>query len=259
MTIASVDDYFASVKQVLELQRSGSRTTIATDWYTGFDLAGQPGAGSLTPSANTGVEPDDTLTGAPAINSFAGGATGYLTRVAFSCSVACRLALFDRLFYSGGFNSNGTVTQTGGDYSDRLPGSDASGIELWLECAVAGTPGTLTVTYTNSLGVSGHTAVLTPGVMTVGRCIQFPLQAGDAGVQSVQSVQTASHTSGTYNIMALRPLWQSYVPITNGGDIHDQFKTGAPQVFDTSSLLLLHAPTSTTIGITEMSIEIASK
>lgn len=263
MSITKLDDYIASVKQVIAFQRSGARTTIANDWFQTLDLAGQPGAGTLAGGVAAGTKPTDATSGYPTITNFAGGAIGYLTRVAFAGTALLRIGLFDRLMLAGTYGANATTTITA-TYGDRLPGNvsgsggDATGIQLWLECVTAGTLGTITITYTNSAGTGSRTTAITPAALTVGRNIQFTLQAGDTGVQSVQSVQVASYTSGTYNLSVLRPLWTNRVPLANFADVHDFTRTGMPQVFDSSALLVMVNTDSTSLGITEMSLEIAS-
>lgn len=110
MTIATLDNYIAAVKEVETWVKSASVTTVAGIPWTVFDQVGQPGAGTLA-IGNTanGLVPDDTVAGYPLIASF-GGAAGYLSGIDFSSSVACRLMLFDRLFAAGAYVFNADVT-----------------------------------------------------------------------------------------------------------------------------------------------------
>jgi hypothetical protein len=49
VTIATKDGLVAAkvAAQDLQIYRSGVRTTVALGWFTTFDLAGNPGAGTL--------------------------------------------------------------------------------------------------------------------------------------------------------------------------------------------------------------------
>lgn len=98
MTIATLDNYIASAKQRVTLSKTTTRTTVATGWYSMFDVAGNPGAGTLAgTSTAAGVVPTDATAGTPSLNTFSGSA-GYISNIQFGCTVACRIAVFDMLF-----------------------------------------------------------------------------------------------------------------------------------------------------------------
>lgn len=266
MAITSIDGYIAAPKQVIEWFRSASRTTIAAAWFSVLDLAGQPGGGTLAGTSTTaGVVPDDTVTGYPTLNAFGGGGAniGYLTRFNFGNSVAGRMGLWDCLFKAGAYAGTG-VSQTLASqpsYSGRIPGSDYSGTELWIDCvtALAATL-TVTVTYTNQAGTTGQTtgAVSVGGALTVGRAIQLPLQAGDTGIQKIESVTATGAASGTFNVLVLRPLATGRVVVAGAGDAYDLLRTGMPQVFATTALHVMVSPDSTSTGVPEITLEIAN-
>lgn len=263
MSINTLDNYIASIKQEVQFVKTASRTTVAAAWFSIFDLAGAPGAGTLAGvSAATGVVPDDTVAGYPALDSFGGGNTGYFSRCDFGSSVACRIAVFDRLFVAGPQAFNAAVTLSGPpSYAARVPNSDYKGLEIWAEQVTAATGNqTWNVGYTNDVGTPGSTtgAVGIGAAPTLGRCFQLPLQAGDAGVQSIQTITGGTATVGTANIMVLRPLWTGRVRIINDGDIHDLIKTGLVQIFASSALYVLIAADSTATGVPEMQIEVAN-
>lgn len=263
MSIVSLDDYIAATRQRVTYSKSGTRTTSTAVYASLFDLPGNP-AGVVLGVGNTanGVVHTDATAGYPAINSFAGGAVGYLGSVQFSSSVACRIALFDCLFSAGAyaFNANTTLASQP-SYSSRVPGgTDFTNIELWVEVATTLTGNlAVTVEYTNQDGVTGRIASLTIPSGVFGRNWQIPLQVGDTGVQRVNRIQGATATAGTFNIHVMRRLWNGRVRVANDGDVHDLFKTGLPQVFDTSALRLLVAPDSTSSGSPEFQFEIVHK
>lgn len=264
MTILSPSDYIASSKQRVQLVKTGARTTVAAGWFSMFDVAGAPGAGTLN-VGNTanGLVPDDTVAGYPPVNAFGASATGYISKVEFGSSVASRVALFDRVFVAGAYAFNAATTlATQPSYAARLPSTDYNGLEIWIEAVTAftGNP-SVAVTYTNSAGTAGRTTgtFATGSALTLGRCMQLPLQAGDSGVQKIESVTATVATVGTFNVMVLRPLWAGRVKIANDGDLHDLLRTGLPQIYDTSALYMLVAADSTAGGVPELMIEVANK
>lgn len=262
MTVLSIDNYLASTRQKVPMTKTGGRTTVAAGWFSLFDVAGQPGAGTLAGSSTTaGVVPADTTAGFPPINSF-GGATGYLANVEFGSSVACRIALFDCLFKAGAyaFNAN-TALSSQPSYSGRVPGSDYKGLEIWVETVTAATGNqTWNVTYTDESGNTGATtgAVGIGAAPTVGRCWQLPLASGDSGVQAITNVAGGTGSAGTANILVLRPLWQGRVKIANDGDLHDLIRTGMPQIYDTSALYMMVCPDSTAAGVPDLNLVVAA-
>lgn len=263
MAIATLNDYIASAKQGVPITKTGGRTTVAAGWFSLFDVAGSPGAGTLA-GVNTanGVVPDDTVAGYPPINSFGGSAQGYLSKVDFGSSVACRISIYDRLFVAGAYAFNASVSLASQpSYSARVPNLDYGVTELWMEAVTAftGNP-SIAVTYTNGAGVAARTTgtVAIGLAPTVGRCIQLPLQAGDSGLQKIESVTATVATVGTFNLMVLREIWSGRVRIANDGDVHDLLKTGLRRVYDTSALYVLVSPDSTAAGVPDLKLEIAN-
>jgi hypothetical protein len=263
MAIATLNDYIASTKQRVQWMKTAARTTIAAQWFSLFELAGEPGAGTLAGTSTTaGVVPNDSTAGCPVINAFGGSATGYLSKIEFGNSVACRIAVFDMLWKGGAylFNAN-TALSSQPSYSARLPGTDYKGLEIWAETVTAATLNqTWNVTYTNENGTTAHTtgAVGVGSAPTLGRCWQLPLQSGDAGVQTITNVAGGTGSAGTANILVLRPLWSGRVRMANDGDVHDMLRTGLPQVFTDSAIYVLVAADSTASGVPEMCLEIAN-
>lgn len=268
MTIATLNDLIASAKQGVPWGKTGARTTVASTYFSTFDLAGNPGAGVLaggqtTGSTTAGIVPTDATPGYPPINNFAGGALGYLSRVDFGSSVACRMALYDRLYVAGAFafNAAAGAMSSQPSYATRLPGTDYTLTELWLEQVTAGTGiQSVAVTYTNQSGVAGRTTgTVAMGVAgTVGRCQQLPLQAGDAGIQKIESVTGTIATAGTFNIMVLRELWTGRVKIANDGGNAGALETGLVQIYDTSAIYALVAADGTSIGLPDCKFQVAS-
>lgn len=263
MAITTIDGLIASLKQTIIFNKTASRTTIAAIPFSVFDLAGAPGAGTLA-VGNTanGIVPIDTLSGNPLINAFSGANIGYLARVDFSNTVACRMMLYDRVFSAGAYAFNAAVTLASQpSYVSRLPNSDYNGLEIWIEAVTAFTGNqSIAVTYTNLDGITGRTTgtIATGVAPTIGRMLRLPLQAGDNGVQKIESVTSTVSTVGTFNVHVMRKLWAGRVKFANDGDIHEFTKTNMPQVFDTSSLFYIIQADSTSTGIPTIDIDIVN-
>lgn len=262
MAIASLDQWVAAAKQGINWVKTATRTTVATAWFSLFDVAGNPGAGVLAgTSTAAGVVPTDATVGCPMINFSTG--TGYLSQVDFGSSVACRLKLFDMLFKAGAYAFNAAQALTGQpSYSSRMPGgTDYTNTQIWVEAVTAftGNP-TITVQYTNQAGATGRsTGAIALGLApTVGRMIQLPLQAGDTGVQNISNVTCTVATVGTFNVLVLRPLWSGRVKVANDGDIHGLDKTAMPVVYPDSALVFAVNADSTSSGIPDIEFVIAN-
>lgn len=263
MTIATLDQLIASAKQRITQKKTGSRTTVANFWFTAFDLAGDPGAGTLAGTSTTaGVVPTDATTGVPIINAFGASATGYLMNVDFASNLACRMMIADVLFKAGAYSFNSNVTLSAQpSYASRVPDGDYSTTEIWIETVTAFTGNlSIAITYTNQDGATAHTTgtVATGVAPTLGRMIPIPLAAGDTGVQKIESVVASVATVGTFNVLVLRPLWTGRVPLAGGGDNHDYLRTGLPVVFADSALALFLNMDGTTSGVPEVTMTIAN-
>lgn len=263
MAWATLNDFIVSAKQYLSLAKTATRTTVAAAWFTVFDLAGNPGAGTLAGTSTTaGVVPTDATAGFPAIDAFGASATGVLAQVDYGSSVACRMKLFDCVFKAGAYAFNAATTLSAQpSYASRMPGGSYKDTQIWVECVTAFTGNmSVAVTYTNQDGVTARTTgtVATGVAPTVGRLIQLPLQAGDTGVQKIESVTATVATVGTFNVLVLRPLWSGRVRVANDGDVHDLLKTGMPQLFADSALMLAVSADSTSSGIPELELVIAN-
>lgn len=261
MSITTFDQWIAGAKQVIPYTKTTTRTTVANRWFSLFDIAGNPGAGSLA-IGNTanGAVPTDATAGYPTI-TFSSG-TGYLSGVDFGSTVASRLGLYDRLFNSGAhaFNAADTLGSQP-SYSSRIPGGNYAGTQIWIECVTSftGTP-SIAVTYTDQSGNAGATTgtVSMGAALTIGSMIQMPLASGDTGVQKIESVTATVASGGTFNVLVLRPLWSGRVRAANDGDTHGLDRTGMPVVYADSAVFLAVNADSTSSGVPDLGIVIVS-
>jgi len=263
MSIASLDELIASVRQRVSLQKTAVRTTVAAIPFGVFDVAGQPGAGTLA-VGNTaaGIVPTDALAGYPAIQNFAAGTKGYLAGLEFYNTVAARLALYDTLFSAGAFAFNANVTLASQpSYAARVSDGNYNGLEIWIEAVTAFTGSqSIAVTYTNQDGATGRTTgtIATGVAPTIGRMLRLPLQAGDKGVQKIESVVSSVSTVGTFNVHVLRPLWSGRIGAANQVDSHDFMRVGLPEIFQDSALRAIVTADSTSSGLLELIATIAA-
>ena len=262
MAITTLDGLIGATKQRVRWTKTTNRNTLGSTWFSLFDIAGQPGAGTLA-AGNTanGIVPTDATAGYPIISAFGGGATGYLGRVSFANTQTCRIALFDRLFVAGAyaFNAN-TTLGTQPSYAARVPNTDYSGLELWAEQVTAATGNqAVTVTYTNQGGTGTRStgAVGIGSAPTIGRCWNLPLQSGDSGVQSVDVVRGTVATAGTFNVMVLRRLAEGRVTAQNLADRQSVVDVGALlQVFADSAFYVLISTDTSSSGIPEVDFQV---
>lgn len=275
MPISTLDQYIAAVKQRIPLIKNASRTSVALIPFSTFDLAGIPGAGTLAGSSTTsGVVPTDATTGCPIINFSTG--TGYITKLEFYNSVLSRLQLWDMLFKAGAyaFTAGTTTLSSQPAISSRCPdfsggASFGAGNEIWIEVTTAFVTGTawqVQVTYTNSAGTTGRTSIISAAqaaaALTQGKMFQLALQAGDSGVQKIESVIVTNGgtamTAGNFNVLILRPLGQARITVANSTVIQDMLATGMPIIYQDSALIVTVQADSTSTGLPDVLIEIAS-
>ena len=264
MAITTLDGYIAASKQRLKWFKSASRTGVAAMPESVFDVAGNPGAGTLN-VGNTanGLVHTDATNGYPVINAFGGSNTGYITKVEYGSTVAGWIEIYDRLFTCGAYSFNSNVTLASQpSFSSRVPGgTDFHGLGLWFEgvTAFTGNPA-VTITYTDQDGNAGHTTgSYNPGYAPIlGRCFQIPLASGDSGIQKIESVLCGTATAGTFNVNVLRPLWSGRCISNNAGDVHDLLRTGLVQVFADSALFVMITADSTATGIPDVVVEITN-
>ena len=257
MAITTLDGVIAAVKRRVVYQKTASRTAVANIPFSVFDLAGQPGAGTLA-VGNTanGIVPTDAVAGYPALATAA--ATLYLNRLQGRSAVACWIDVYDCLFSAGAyaFNANTTLASQP-SYAGRVPGTDYNGLELWLEAVTAFTGSqSIAITYLDQAGVSSATGTIATGVAPiVGRMFQMPLAAGDSGIQRLDVVTSTVSTVGTFNVHIMRWLYGFRINGANQGVVANLLDTGLPQIYDTSALRFVVTADSTATSLPSIRME----
>jgi hypothetical protein len=259
MAITSIDALVANLAAGQKQPFSkASITTAAGFWYSLWNAAGQPGAGSYAVgNTSAGVVPTDATIGCGPVNAFAAN-PGYLTNLVGSSATAGILRIYDRVYHAGTYTTASlATTNLSGQpsFSGRVPGANYSQCELWLEITAAcgATNTTVTFTYTDQDANPGASGTFDPANfngLPLHRMYQGRLAAGDTGVSKLESV-TVGGATGTlnFNLVILRPLAQVVIPLANVVEATlDPFKLGLPQIYDTSCLAFMFLATAATSG-----------
>lgn len=263
MAITTLDGLLAAAKQRIIISKTASATAVAVQAQSVFAQAGNPGAGTLAgTSTTTGVKPDDATAGCQPVNAFGGGATGYISRLEFNSSVACRIQLYDMLAKYGAYAFNASTTgNTPVNISSRVPGgTDYTGLELWFEQVTAGTlVQNVAVTYNDNAAVSRATGTIAaPAAMILGRMFQLPLAAGQIGIRGITGVVGSVASAGTFNLLIMRALGEARIRVANDGQVQDALGTGMPIIFADSALVIIVTPDSTATGLPEAIIDVSN-
>jgi hypothetical protein len=165
------------------------------------------------------------------------------------------------------FTTDGTGTHTITWFNDRDLATAGAGLRAYLVCSSgaattamgAATPN-LDITYTRQATGGTDTGRATPTVLPIGTTAApkgnivysgagagkygpfLPLQAGDAGIQSIQNFRlSVSYVSGVLNLVLCRPLCTipvSTVGVAGERDFLNQIPS-LPRVFDGANLALI--------------------
>jgi hypothetical protein len=288
MAITSVSDLMAAFRQRVRFMKTGTRTSVTVGLtYTTRDLAGYPrsnpptnGAGSLVLTnvsgmTAAGLKPQGDNTNAPiwgVPEIYTNTGRYHLTHFELNAIgiAGGAFQLVDLIWAYGTITTNTTinVSSTGlTDISGRVPKkadgatADYSGVGIAVEFVVApGAGATVTVTYTDQDGNTGHTtgsnAIASLGA---GRILYLPLAAGDRGVRQVETIVTTNIGSGQINVFLYRDLALGTLANSADSDIRDVFMTGAEELFSTSALSIWEIAGGTTMGGFRAAAQVASK
>jgi hypothetical protein len=258
MAITTMDGLVAALAgaQRLVFQKA-SITTVAAFYYSLWSAGGAPGAGTLTiGNTTTGLVPTDATAGAPIINAFTGANTGYLTTFDAMLAQPGVLSIYDRLFHVGSISAAAAATTTLGtqpSYSSRVPGSDWSQCELWLEINVVipATAVTVTVSYQDGSNAT-QTATLDTSLTGAPSMRMLPFRLANAtGIQKINSITVATPAaSGSFNVVVQRNLVDHTIVSANiARPKKNPFDTGMPIVYADSCLAAMVLATATSSGV----------
>ncbi|QQP93555.1 hypothetical protein IGS68_33585 (plasmid) [Skermanella sp. TT6] len=267
MPITTMDDFIAGLTgspQEIPIYYGSSTTAVGGYANLNNTFGGNLYNQSLTPS--TPLIPTDATRGYPPLTAPAAGQSLYLARWGFASSVIQSCALYDRVYQVGGFSGTSTATQniaqTATLPATRAPDSGL-GLEIWLESydATGATASNVTVTYTNSDGITGRTATAAMiANFPIGRMLRIPLQDGDSGVASVQSVRLSASTgaAGNFGLALLRRKAVVHISSANTGIVQDFVALGMPVIDPDAALQFVQLSGSTGTGPTWGSLTLIS-
>jgi hypothetical protein len=256
MAIATLDEIIASTRRRVILLKTGSQTSVAFIPFTVFNLAGNPGLGTLA-VGNTanGIVPTDAIAGYPTV---AAAASLYINRINARNSVAGWIDLYDTVFSCGAYAYNADTTLASQpSYAARLPNTDYNGLELWIEAVTAFTGNqTVEINYLDQGGAAGDTGAIATGVAPIlGRMLQLSLAAGDSGIQQIVRVRSSVATVGTFNVHVMRWLWGCRINSAYYGVSESLLKSGLSQIYGDSALRIVVSADSTATGLPALRME----
>lgn len=259
MAITTLDGVLAGMQKpqfFSKFQWVGTGAGSVGRHYSSWGVPGIPCVGSY----------DNTLSGVhlqsisshvpgmiPRSNPVSGNA--YLGSFTVGSNMGGQVLLCDRLWHNGGLSVISTSPQTinsGNLYPRDINGSNAGeGVYAGLEVQAtvgAGTP-TITLTYTNSDGVSGRTGINITSTSANSAASSFyliGLQSGDKGIASIQTIQlNATWTSGVINLVLFRIIAAQAHSNSQFGFNQTVLTSGLPRIYNGTVPFILIAPQGT--------------
>ena len=239
----------------IPFMKTGTAPDVAGCWYCTSKDAGYPGAWTPgTPGVNGRITNGTTAADYGCI-PVANAATGanYLTALEMAASVNHTNDFFDVLWVNSGLVVTTTTAQA--ITTPTLPARDVNGTTDGEGCTIALLVTTvstnaaanagITVSYTNSKGVSGRTATLSaiagsqlPATAVVGTIVWFNLAVGDTGVRSIQSCTlTTTLLTGAISLMICRDICTIGTAVVN---VSTPKLNGAPGIKLYNGTCMLH-------------------
>jgi hypothetical protein len=257
MSIATLDAALAGMRPPVAFAKGVTATLVAGRPASLWALAGAPGAGAFDTTLNgVNLSSSSAQVAGQLAHTDPVSGNSYLARLSGAASQAGKLLLLDRIWHNGGITITSTsaqsITTPTFPARDNAGSSNGDGILLAVEVSGAtgtGTP-TLTASYTNQAGTSGHSASNLDAAVAssaIGAFYRLGLQAGDTGVRSVQSLTlSATWTSGTINLVAYRLLAELDLPGAFVPNALDALTSGFPQIPNGAVPFLVFIPSTTT-------------
>lgn len=215
----------------------GTAPEAAGQYYCFAKDSGAPGAWSPgTPGIN-GRNTDGTT--AEDLGCISAGTpvsgVNYIRDMVMTASQAGTFILADILWVNSGLVVTTTtaqaITQPTLPLRDNLGTSNGFGIGAGILVTTATTNAAaianITLSYTNSAGVSGRTATMSsyPATAVIGTFVPFQLAQGDVGIRSIQSITLGTTlTAGAISLLLFNFLGTTPVPLANVGSLAFQRK-----------------------------------
>jgi hypothetical protein len=233
-----------TIQTTKDISSGAINFVVLSGWYS----PGYPSAATGNTSGVAGQALTSSPNALPFNNPSSGSSyfTGVNSNPADQNSPS-NLLLIDRLWENSGLSPTVITAQTVNSVPwparDLDDSTNGRGVYIAFEVSAtmgAGAP-SMSMSYTNSAGVAGRTAVNIVAVTasaTPGRLFIMGLQAGDVGVRSVQSFTLSSTmTSGTFHLIAYRPIFlSSFAGKNNLVFSEDAISLAMPQLQNNSVL-----------------------
>lgn len=227
---------------------NGPTATATANWAVGimaswWPYSGQPAAPSAFPT--TAVACTNATPGALGMTASAAGKRKYLLALQLVQSQGATggtTIFYDRLGHTGGLSGTSTSAQTTNLPTAALTRrTSGAGVEPWLEAysSLGGSATTVTASYTNEAGTSGHTtspvgAGSTSNWTNREAMRPLPLASGDRGCRAVASVTLAASTgtAGNFGVVLVFPIISLPVAVFTVTMQHRSFFSDADGPFD---------------------------
>lgn len=184
--------------------------------FPGAWSPGTPGINGRNTNGATSADNGSINVGTPSIGSW------YLRDITLGTTIAGFFTLSDVLWINTGLTVTTTTAQS--ITQPTLPPRDDNGstdglgvfagILVTTATTNAGAITNITLTYTNSDGVSGRTGTIAsfPATAVIGTFVPFQLAAGDKGIRSIQSVTLGtSLVGGAISLICYNPVISSNI------------------------------------------------
>lgn len=258
MAITTLDGVLAGMQWPRYFAKTVTPTLVAGKPQSLWGLSGAPTTGNFDTTIN-GITLSNSVTATTGSINFidpSGTSNTYLARFQGGATIAGTLLLCDRLWHNGGMVITSAATQPVNSVTwpsrDVTGGTGGSGVLIGLEIsAAAGAAApTISISYTNELGVAGRLAsnvFATANSPVAGSFFQIGLQSGDQGVRSIQNIALGvSWVSGTMNLVAYRVLAALELPSGNIPNAIDAITSGFPRMYNGTVPFLIFIPSTTT-------------
>ena len=233
MALTDFDEYVEKLQEnrVADFQLSTSiaRTLRLNASWQSFNPA------PAVPTTSVALNKDSAQSMGPIPEISSGRLTFLGARINTSSFGAGGMLLVDLLNVSGGLNATLTTAQTTNLPTaalTRYTSGEGVMAGIVIYTTVGTTATTVTISYTNSAGVSGRTSTATSFGGTLFRepaiLIPIPLEAGDTGIRSIESVTVTATTgtAGNFGVCLFKPLAMISLESATGAMPLDAVSTG---------------------------------
>ena len=231
MALTDFDEYVDKLKEnrVADFSTSTIRILRPNASWQSFNPT------PATPTTSVALDKNSAQSIAPIPAVSTGRLTMLGARISTSNYSAASMMVVDLLNVSGGLNGTLTTAQTTNLPTaalTRYTSGEGVMAGIVIYTIIGTTATTVTISYTNSAGVSGRTSTATTigggFYRETGLLIPIPLQAGDTGIRSIESVTLAATTgtAGNFGVCLFKPLAMISLESATGAMPLDSVSTG---------------------------------